>query len=117
MLLVMAFFSLFEIKKIETMYQGTAQIKLSLNQLVYPNPAYYFDYYPTELLAVDSAEKSAVIRVYFPDKGWRQFTARELLPIDDSGYFLDSVTADNITLTYAIAGKVLPGEYKLLYRW
>lgn len=116
MLAVLIFFSLFKIQKVETMADGTGTYTLPLNRIITYQNDISFAYYATELLSVDLAERTAVIRVKFPKQDWRRFTGRKGEHIGESGLFLKSLTADSITVTYGITGKVLPAKYTLRFR-
>lgn len=120
-LAVLLFFSLLEITNVAGVYDGTGVYPLPLNQVVtYRNDNDQndnsFHFYPTELLSVNLTDKTAVIRVKFLE-GWRQFSGRQGEWIGQSGYFLESVAADSITVTYGICGNVYSKGYHFRFRW
>lgn len=87
-----------------------ANISLKLHKVIN-----YEGIYPTELLSVDLNQKTAMIRVKFPEEGWKEFKGREREKFEGVGYYIDSISDDqvNIIVHYPKSDY----HYRLRYRW
>lgn len=104
------FFTLFKIERQQYFAECAAFITLDLNKVVNDKAIY-----PTELVSVDTAEKTATVRVRFPEEGWREFTGKEGERMEEIGYFLETITKDKaeIVVMYPDSGY----SCQLHFRW
>ena len=110
LLAVLIFHSLFEIEKMRVLSDGVTFITLPLKKILK-----HKEIYATELLSVDLTGKTASIQVQFPEEGWRQFEGCQGERMEEIGYFLESVSEDEVTIIVPWSGHDC--KYKLVYRW
>jgi hypothetical protein len=89
---------------------GMAEITLVLDKVVKHKTIY-----PTELLSIDPVQKTASIRVKFPEEGWREFKGREKESFGETGYYIDRISDDQVSIQvrFPINGY----NYRLHYIW
>ena len=109
-LVTLIFCVFFEIQKEEYYAECEANITLALNKVVKHEVIY-----PTELLSVDLAQKTATIRVKLPEEGWKEYKGQEKEEFEGIGYYFDSINDNqiNIIVMFPRHGH----NYRLECRW
>ena len=111
LLVALVFCVFFKIVKIP--YKSSnmmARISLVLNKVIKHEVIY-----PTELLSVDLDQKTATIRVKFPEEGWKEFKGREKEKFEGVGYYIDGISNDKVNIIVLFPESDY--HYRLQYRW
>ena len=101
----------FKIEKMPITFKSmAASISLVLNKVIKHEVIY-----PTELLSVDLKQKTATIRVKFPEEGWKEFKGREKERFEGIGYYIDSISDNQVNIIVLYSDSDY--HYRLQYRW